>query len=172
MPQCLPARISLIGFMGSGKSTVGRLLAERIGYRFLDLDEIIESEAGKPVREIFATYGEEDFRRQETKELYSLTGRDKLVVATGGGAPIRMENRAFFKDESLTVYLEVSFKEFLKRTGSDEARPLLKLPPKKLKALYEKRLSVYRALGRLIMTGCKSPENITEEIISLLGAGC
>ncbi len=172
MSHTLSPKIALIGFMGSGKSTVGRLLAERIGYRFLDLDEIIESEAEKPVREIFAAYGEEEFRRLETEALYSLTGRNKLVIATGGGAPTRKENRAFFQKESFTIYLEVSFKEFLKRTGEDEARPLLKLPRKELWSLYEKRLSVYRALGRLIKTCGKSPENITEEIISLFGAGC
>ncbi len=133
---------------------------------------MIENKARKPVREIFATYGEEDFRRQETEALYSLTGRNQLVIATGGGAPIRLENRTFFKKESFTVYLVVSFKEFLKRTGSDETRPLLKLPRKELGALYEKRLPVYHDLGRLIMTGGKSPKKITEEIISLLGAGC
>ena len=172
MPQSLPSRISLIGFMGSGKSTVGRLLAEKIGYWFLDLDEIIESKAGKPVREIFITKGEEEFRRLETEALYSLTGRNQLVIATGGGAPIRKENRAFFQKELFTIYLEVSFKEFLKRTGENVVRPLLKLPRDQLTALYEKRLPVYRDLGRLIMTDGKSPEKITEEIVSIWGAGC
>ncbi|MBW8003324.1 MAG: hypothetical protein FVQ80_15140 [Planctomycetes bacterium] len=109
--------------------------------------------------------------RLETEALYSLTGRDKLVVATGGGTPIRKENRTFFQKESFTVYLEVSFEEFLKRTGEDDARPLLKLPRKELEAIYENRLPVYRTLGRLIKTCGKSQENITEEIMSLLGTG-
>ena len=118
-----PRRIALIGFMGSGKTTVGRLVAARLGYRFLDLDVLITENAGKSIREIFAEDGEETFRRIESDTLYSVREMNRLVIATGGGAPVRQENQEFFENLATTFYLEVSFKEFLNRTGRDHARP-------------------------------------------------
>ncbi len=163
-----PPRIALIGFMGSGKTTVGRLLAERLGYRFLDLDTAVVQQAGKSIREIFEQRGEEAFRRAETEILYSLREEDRLVIAAGGGSPIREQNREFFETLAATVYLEVSFEGFLKRTGKDPSRPLLDKTPDELKALYLSRLPVYRSLARPIRTDVRNPEDTVTKILSQL----
>ena len=165
-----PHRIALIGFMGSGKTTVGRLVASRLGYRFLDLDTLIVENAGKSIREIFDQDGEDVFRQIETEALYSLREMHRLVIATGGGAPIRQENQEFFENLADTFYLEVSYEEFLKRTGKDYSRPLLDRTEKQLKRLYESRLSIYRSLGRSISTNRKKPEEIAAKILKALGS--
>ncbi len=170
MLQNTPSRISLIGFMGSGKTTVGRMLAGRLKYSFLDLDDLVEENAGKSIRTVFAEQGEREFRKLETEALYSLTARNKVVIATGGGAAVQEENMAFFKENSFTLYLEVSFDEFLRRTGQDPYRPLLKRAEKELRGLYNARLPIYRELGRIIKTGGKSSQIITDEILTLLGS--
>lgn len=154
--------------MGSGKTTVGRLVAGRLGYRFLDLDTLIVENAGKSIREIFDEDGEEVFRQIETDALYSLREMHRLVIATGGGAPMRQENQEFFENLAATFYLEVSYHEFLKRTGKDHARPLLDRPEKQLKILYKSRLPIYRSLGQRIFTDSRKPEDIAAEILEIL----
>jgi shikimate kinase len=151
--------------MGSGKTTVGRLVAGRLGYRFLDLDSLIVEIAGKNIREIFDEDGEEAFRQIETDALYSLREMNRLVIATGGGAPIRQENQEFFENLAATFYLEVSFHEFLARTGRDRARPLLDRSATQLEDLYASRLPVYRSLGDRILTDSRNPGEIAEQIL-------
>ena len=163
-----PHRIALIGFMGSGKTTVGKLVADRLGFRFLDLDLLIVEIAGKAIRRIFAENGEEFFRQIESDALYSLREMHRVVIATGGGAPVRQENQEFFQNLAATFYLEVSFREFLSRTGRDPARPLLRRSEKELKHLYGCRLPIYRKLGQRILTDGRRPEEIAEEIMSSL----
>ena len=165
-----PSRVALIGFMGSGKTTVGRLLAARLGYAFLDLDEWIARRAGKSVRRIFQTEGEESFRELEASALRDLAARTRLVLATGGGAPLRGENRAFFH-EAATVYLEISFEEFLRRTASNPNRPLRDRPQQELSALFEGRLPVYRELGMRVSSQGRSPREVAEEILERLSGG-
>ena len=160
-----PRRIALIGFMGSGKTTVGRLVAARLGYRFLDLDVLITENAGKSIREIFAEDGEETFRRIESDTLYSVREMNRLVIATGGGAPVRQENQEFFENLATTFYLEVSFKEFLNRTGRDHARPLLDHSKNDLVKLYKSRLPIYRGLGQRIITDARKPQDIAAAIL-------
>ena len=162
----LPPRISLIGFMGSGKSSIGRLLAEKTAYNFIDLDELIEERTGKSIPEIFARDGEELFRDYESEALYSLSDTAKLIIAAGGGAAVQPANRKFFLNQSYTIYLKVSFKEFLKRTRGRTNRPLLKKPLAEIKTLYHDRLPLYRQVGREIVTDGRSLEEITREIIS------
>jgi shikimate kinase len=154
--------------MGSGKTTVGRLVAAGLGYRFLDLDVLIVENAGKSIREIFDEDGEEAFRRIESDALYSVREMNRLVIATGGGAPVRQENQEFFENLSFTFYLEVSFPEFLKRTGRDQARPLLDKTDRELEKLYRSRLPIYRSLGQRILTDSRAPKEIAEEILSRL----
>ncbi len=165
MCEKLPPRISLIGFMGSGKSSIGRLLAAKAAYTFIDLDELIEERAGKSIPEIFARDGEEVFRDYENEALYSLADTGNLIIAAGGGAAVQPANRNFFLRLSHTIYLHVSFKEFLRRTAGKNNRPLLKKPLADLEALYNYRLPVYRRLGREIATDGRSLEEITGEII-------
>ena len=172
MLQGTPPRISLIGFMGSGKSTVGRMLAGRLKYSFLDLDDLIEKNAGKSIRCIFTEHGETRFRKLETEALYSLIEKDKLVIAAGGGAAVQKQNHTFFQNNSFTVYLEVSFDEFLRRTARDPDRPLLKRAEKELRELYNARLPIYRELGRIVKTDGKAPRLIADEILTLLGPAC
>jgi shikimate kinase len=163
-----PLRIALIGFMGSGKSTVGRLLARELGYRFVDADELIEERTGQSIREIFAEKGEEEFRRLESQALESLSRERRVVVAAGGGAPVRPENRYFFTRSSATFYLEVSFEEFLRRTGIDPARPLLARGREELQVLYDSRRPVYESLGSRVATDGREPSEVAAEIITVL----
>jgi shikimate kinase len=163
-----PQRIALIGFMGSGKTTVGRLVATRLGYRFLDLDILIVENAGKSIRRIFSEDGEEAFRRIESDALYSLREMNRSVIATGGGAPIRQDNQEFFENLAATFYLEVSFKEFLNRTGRDHRRPLLDKSDRDLEKLYSSRLPIYRSLGQRVLTDSRNPQDIALEILSKL----
>ena len=104
-------RLVLTGFMGAGKSTVGRLLAERLGWEFLDLDVLVESRSGLTVSEIFSTRGEAHFRRLETQELAAALGRGNIVLALGGGAPESLTNRLLLEQTPATetVFLDASF---------------------------------------------------------------
>jgi shikimate kinase len=114
--------VALIGFMGCGKTTVGRLLAARLGYAFLDLDRWLERRRGKSVRQIFQESGEEAFRDLESSALRELSSRRRVVIAAGGGAPVREANRPFFHEAS-TFYLEISFEEFLRARSQPDRLP-------------------------------------------------
>ncbi len=163
-----PNLIALIGFMGSGKSTVGRLLATRIGYKFVDLDALIEETTGKPIPEIFRREGEKKFREYESQLLWSLTEEKNTVISTGGGAPITEKNRTFFTTRAFTIFLHVTLEEVLKRTTRDNNRPLLNQNLEEIKKLYQNRLPVYRSLGITVKTDGKTPLEICEEILENL----
>ena len=167
MALAAAARVALIGFMGSGKSTVGRLLASRLGYAFLDLDAWIEGQRGQSIRQIFETEGEEAFRELEASALRKLSTRRRVVIAAGGGAPVREANRAFFL-ETATFYLEISFAEFLRRTAASAERPLRGRPLEELAALFESRLPVYRELGMIVSSEGRAPAQVAEEILKKL----
>jgi shikimate kinase len=164
----LPPRIALIGFMASGKSTVGRLLAERLRYRFVDLDDEVEKRAGKKIPDIFRDSGEAAFRSLESECLADLAESMGIVIATGGGAPQQAANGDFFV-RAATFFLDVSLATAQERAGSAEgSRPLLMRDRASIGALYESRLPVYRALGRTVETEKKSPAEIAEEIYFIL----
>jgi shikimate kinase len=165
----LPARISLIGFMGSGKTTVGRILARVLGLELIDLDSLIEQGAGASVAQIFAEHGEQAFRDREAHALASLASREGIVVAAGGGAPVQERNREFFERLSTTFYLRVSLATARRRTRSGVARPLLGRGEGAVRALYEKRLPVYRSFGAEVDTEGRTPEEVAGEILRLLG---
>lgn len=121
-----PTRIYLTGFMGSGKSTVGPLLAERLGYAFIDLDSSIEASAGKPIRRIFTEQGEDEFRRLESLRLRSASRTARAVIALGGGAIASENNLYFVVTNGTLVYLSVQPSVLAKRLSSPgDARPLL-----------------------------------------------
>lgn len=164
-----PARIALIGFMGSGKSTVGRLLARSIGYSFVDTDRMIEEREATSVARIFAQRGEEAFRRLEQDALAALAARTRVVIAAGGGAPLREANRAFFLSGCATFHLEVSLEKASARTGGGAGRPLMAGGAQAVRRLYEERLPVYRSLGTSVPTDGRTPVQVVEEIVSLLG---
>jgi shikimate kinase len=119
------APIFLIGFMASGKTTVGRLLAERLDWNFVDLDKVIEDRAGTTVADIFAGEGEAGFRERETEALEQVAKRLKTVVATGGGAPCREENLETMLAVGRVFWLDVTPAEAVARAGKVSGRPLL-----------------------------------------------
>ncbi len=156
--------------MGSGKSTVGALLAKRIGCVFVDLDDMVEKRAGMTIAEIFRTAGEDIFRTLESQCLSELGQRRGIVVASGGGTPLSAANRSFFQ-EAATFFLEVPLDTALTRAGAEgPVRPLLALGSDAVRRLYESRLPVYRALGRTIETGGRTPREIVEKIVEELSS--
>jgi shikimate kinase len=120
-------RIFLIGYMGSGKTTVGKLLAEKLGYSFVDMDAHIEEKYFKSVSEIFSQLGEQEFRILEKKCLHEVAEFESVVISTGGGAPCFFDNMDFMNVHGLTVYLKLSAKELTNRLehSRDGKRPLL-----------------------------------------------
>jgi shikimate kinase len=172
--------VCLVGFMGAGKTSVGRALAQRIGWRFLDLDDLIESREGRTVAEIFNRTGESGFRTVEAmtlKELLtaSALSGSSLVLALGGGAYTQPENElSLGRANAVTVFLRASAQELWQRcltkqnvAGDTRLRPLLK-DEDCFKQLYEERLPHYERAQIVITTSGKSIEAIAEEIFSAL----
>ena len=139
--------IYLAGFMGSGKSVIGRLLAHEMGWSFFDLDSEIEAAEKTSIAEIFEARGEPEFRRIETEMLRQHVGwieRGRpAVVALGGGTFAQPENREILKDRGITVWLDCPFEVVARRVGEASHRPLAR-DPEKLAALYRERLESYR----------------------------
>ena len=119
-------KIILIGMPGSGKSTLGRVLAKMLQYQFIDLDERIEAHEGKTIAEIFAAYGEEYFRNTERKILNSALQESNAIISTGGGAPCFFDNMEQIKSGGTSIYLNVSIEALLSRLNAGKAtRPML-----------------------------------------------
>lgn len=120
-------RIFLIGYMGSGKTTVGKLLAAKLGYSFIDMDVHIEEKLFKSVSQIFAELGEEQFRLLERQCLYEIATFDRVVISTGGGAPCFFDNMGYMNEQGMTVYLKLSPEKLAERLELSHAnkRPLL-----------------------------------------------
>ncbi len=163
--------ISLIGMMGSGKTTVGRLLASRTGRGFIDVDLLIEEEKKMTIAEIFSKEGEEAFRKLEKEAVTKLSERDNLVISTGGGLAANEENMSSLKKLGPVVWLYASPEETLRRVSGTEKRPLLNAedPEKKIKSILRARESSYCAADLKIDTTGRTPEQITDEIIIFLG---
>lgn len=145
--------IYLIGPMGAGKSTVGRLLAKTLDIMFVDSDREIEQRAGVSIPTIFEYEGEAGFRRREAEVLADLTQLDGIVMATGGGSIMREENRICLHHRGFVVYLQCSVDKQMERTGKDPNRPLLQTenPREKLRELFRTREPYYKALADFIV---------------------
>jgi len=156
--------VVLIGMMGSGKTTVGRKLAARIGARFVDTDDLVVAAAGKPVREIFASDGEAEFRRLETAALNdALASTSDTVVAAAGGCVLSADNReAITKHARVTVWLDADPATLGRRTSRGVHRPLIDGDPVgRLTALDRERRSLYEALADVrIDTAAKSIDEV------------
>ena len=166
------APIFLIGFMGSGKTTVGRLLAQRLGRPFADLDERIVRAAGMTIPEIFAREGEPAFRRRETDALRAAAAERRTVLATGGGAACRDENVEVMLAAGHVVALDVSPEEAVRRTGAASGRPLLDGaadPVAAAAALLAARQPFYARAHWRIQTEGRSPARIAAEIAAAIG---
>jgi len=162
-----PSRLVLTGFMGSGKSTVGPLLGQRLGWRFVDVDDVIESEAGCTIAELFARHGEAAFRELEHATIARLAAGEGLVLALGGGAIEREETRKLLLSDPLTllVHLEVSLATTLIRCqGTENTRPIL-ADQANLAVRYERRLPFYRTAHVSIPVDALAPEDVVAEVL-------
>ena len=149
----LPKRVVLVGPMGAGKSTIGRMLAKELGYRFLDSDRIIEQRCGANIPWIFDVEGEDGFRQRETAMLDELSNENNTVLATGGGAVMRPENHPLLKKDAMVIYLKASIEQQVERTRKDRNRPLLQNddPEAVLRHLFSIRDPLYSGLADIIM---------------------
>ena len=139
------SNIILIGFMGCGKSSIGRRLASRLGHSFLDSDDLITASAGKSISRIFSEDGEERFRELETAELAKLKEAAGIVLATGGGAVLRPENREILRGIGTTIWLHAEPGILFERASRNRKRPLLDVenPRTTFNTLLESRLPIY-----------------------------
>lgn len=147
----------LVGLMGSGKTTIGRMLARRLGRRFLDTDHEIEQRTGVKVPVIFELEGEAGFREREAHTIAELTQEAGIVLATGGGAVLNPDNRRVLAETGWVVYLDVPPTILFERTRHDSNRPLLKVedPLARLTALREQRDPLYREIADCIIDGSR-----------------
>ncbi len=163
----------LVGFMGTGKSSVGRLLAGRLGMTFTDMDAVIEARQGKPISRIFAEDGEPAFRRLERDLVRELSARAGLVIACGGGIVLNPDNLADYSATGLVVCLSAAPETVLARVAHETHRPLLAEGDKlqKIRDLLARRQPLYDAIPRQVRTDGLSVEAIADRIAAMLGAG-
>jgi len=160
-------RVVLTGFMGSGKSTVGPLLAARLGWTFLDVDDVIEAEAGATIADLFARHGEAPFRDREHTTISRLAASEDLVLALGGGAIERDETRALLLTTpgTLLVHLEVELATTLARcSGTEHTRPIL-ADQTNLANRFQRRLPLYRTAHVSIPVDTLTPEEVVDAIL-------
>ncbi|MEI9967528.1 MAG: shikimate kinase [Terracidiphilus sp.] len=160
-------RIVLTGFMGSGKTTVGPIVAQRLGWSFVDVDDVIAAEAGCSIPEIFKREGEAEFRRRERETIARLAGSDGLVLALGGGAIEDAATRELLltNPQTLLVHLEVELATTLARCkGTEDLRPVL-ADEANLASRYERRLPLYRMAHLSINVDTLTPDEVAEAIV-------
>lgn len=154
-----PRPIVLVGMMGSGKTTVGRRLAARLGRRFVDADKELESRCGVPISTIFELEGEDGFRRREASVLDALSREPGIVLATGGGAVMLAENRQRLRERGFVVFLRTGVSELWQRLKRDRVRPLLRTenPRQRIADLVALRDPLYAEVAHLIVTSGRAP---------------
>lgn len=163
--------IVLTGFMGTGKSAVGRYLARCLQMDFVDTDEEIERRTGLKIPEIFAKYGENYFRAEESKVVEEVAGRENCVIATGGGVVLNPENIRKLRERGVIILLEASPEVIAERVLASEERPLLSCsrdPVGRIKELLKFRAPFYQNCDLRIDTSCLGLEKVVEKIVSLL----
>ncbi len=164
-------RIFLVGLMGAGKTSVGKMLARRLQKEFLDADAEVERATGVKIPVIFEIEGESGFRAREEKMIARLTERPDIVLATGGGAVISAENRKLLRSRGRVIYLRAAPEDLWRRTRRDRNRPLLQTadPLTRLRDLHQQRDPLYREVAELIVdTGSQSVSVLTSQIQQLL----
>jgi shikimate kinase len=162
-----PPRVVLVGFMGSGKTSVGRLLARRLGYGFEDMDRRIEERAGRTIAEIFRDDGEVAFREREREEALALSRLRDRVVAAGGGAFSRPETRALLQEGALTVWLRCDLDRILARVPADGSRPLAGNRDI-MRALLAEREPFYRMADVAVDASSGTPREVADRIVGLI----
>ena len=159
--------IALIGFMGTGKTSVGRLVADQLHFDYLDTDDVIQLRQGRTITEIFATAGEPAFRKMESELVGELAVRTKTVIATGGGLPMNPQNLVSLKTHALVVCLWASPEKIWERVKNQTHRPLLHDadPQKKIRELLAAREPFYRQADVLLNTERRSVGEVTQQVV-------
>ncbi|MBQ8634960.1 shikimate kinase [bacterium] len=161
-------KIALIGMMGSGKSTISKLLSEKLGYSLFELDEIFEQQEKIKIKDFFAKYKEEKFRKIEAEILKKSIKNDNFILSCGGGIILAKENRSIlFENEILSIYLKTSPDNIFKRIKNDTSRPLLlaENPKQEIEKILDSREMYYNKAHIIIETDDKSQQKILEEIL-------
>ena len=160
--------IILTGFMGTGKTVTGRILAERTGMELVDMDSVIEARQGKTIPEIFAQDGEAAFRAMERELVRELAQRDGLIVSTGGGIVLNPANIADFEKTGLVVCLKAAPEEIFRRVEADTGRPLLNGDKRRqIETLLAERRPLYEAVAHGLETGGLETGQIADQILAL-----
>ena len=161
--------IILVGFMGTGKTSVGRRLSQCLGMPYLDTDEIIEQSAGRRIIDIFAQHGESYFRELESEAVHKISGLDKHVISTGGGIVLRTENLAILKRNGLVFCLTATSEEIWARVKNETHRPLLRAPDpvEKIREMLKAREAYYALADYTIQTDGVPIEQVTDEVIEV-----
>ncbi len=173
--KALSGNLILVGMMGAGKTTVGRLLARRLKRAYYDSDEEIERRCGVRIPVIFDIEGEAGFRARESQVIAELCALDGIVLATGGGAVLAEANRRCLASRGTVVYLHARPPHLWQRVRHDRNRPLLATPEpqKKLEELYAARDPLYREIADLVVdTGRQSPQTLARELLARLESAC
>ncbi|MDN3524012.1 shikimate kinase AroK [Halomonas sabkhae] len=158
----------LVGPMGAGKSTIGRLLAAELARDFVDSDHEIQSRCGADIPWIFDVEGEAGFRDREAQMIRELAGREEMVIATGGGAVLREENRRVLRDSGTVIYLYTTVSQQLRRTAKDRNRPLLQRDDRRqvLERMFGERDPLYRATSDIVVrTDRRGPRAVVGDIL-------
>ena len=172
-PGGASGNIILVGLMGAGKTSVGKVLARLLGKTFVDTDHEIEQATGVKIPVIFEIEGETGFRAREHKMIAELVARHDMLLATGGGAVLSQDNRELLRAHGTVIYLRAPVKALLRRTLRDRSRPLLQVPDPaaKLTELYTQRDPLYREVAHLIVdTGNQSVRTLAGQIQAKLAA--
>ena len=159
--------IALCGFMGTGKSSVGRLVAEQLRFDFLDTDTVLEARAGKTIAKIFEEQGEAAFREQEQRLVKELEARDRTVISTGGGLVVHPENLASLRRHAYLVCLWASPETIYARVKNQSHRPLLNGPEplEKIRLLLAERKPFYKQANALLNTELRSAREVAQQVL-------
>jgi len=168
-----PQGAVLVGFMGAGKSSVGKEVARRLGAEFVDVDDRIEADTGKRIQEIFSSEGEQAFRERERKAIRDAVSVPGRVIATGGGAFLDAENRRRLKAYAPVIFLDVSPAGALQRLAGDTSRPLLSGEDreKAVTELMERRRPAYSEADFRVNTENLPPDRVAGKVLNLLARG-
>ncbi|MBI5577200.1 MAG: shikimate kinase [Deltaproteobacteria bacterium] len=166
-----PREAVLVGFMGAGKTTVGKMLAKRLDAEFVDVDDLIEKAEGRSIREIFASPGEGAFRKMEKAAIRNVVSVPGRVIAAGGGAFLDEGNRLMLSAYGPVFFLDVSCESVLARLSGDRSRPLLPGEEKGLRELLEARRPFYLLADFTVPTGSRPAREVAEDILALLSGG-